>query len=243
MPDCCNREPIYAALEGPKGAGKSTVLGIVRRALHERGIRIASLNPTARGFVLHPLELLYRGFAVDPLAERVYAYRSNRQASLLQSRHVDWDVLLGDRSFITTLATRWHRTEVVGERAHFDRCRKLEWAVPLPSDVIYLDVPVETLRRRVESRGRRYGVRDEQVERLAAAREAYSAIRHSRLPELVAITWHLVDGTKPVEQVAADVADLVGRLMRRNPASDRVEVGRSEKNSASSPPQVTLRTV
>jgi thymidylate kinase len=118
-------------------------------------------------------------------------------------------VVLGDRSFITTLATRWHRTKVVGERAHFDCCRKLEWAVPLPSDVIYLDVPLEILRQRVESRGRRYGVRDEQVDRLEAAREAYSAIRRSRLPELAAIRWHLVDGTETVEHVATDVADLV----------------------------------
>jgi thymidylate kinase len=118
-------------------------------------------------------------------------------------------VVLGDRSFLTTLATRWRRSKTIGERAHFDRCRALEWAIPIPDHVIYIDAPISEIRRRVELRRRRYGVRDECVKRLQDAQNAYAAIRQSSLPELAAITWHLVSNDGLPERVAVAVLRIV----------------------------------
>ena len=211
MPSRRARALPYIAVEGAKGAGKTSALRFVREALRASGIRAACLDPTEQGCPLHPLELLHRsvGSRVDRLTERLYAYRSNRQARLAQVYRVTCDVVLGDRSFVTTLATRWERTTEIGERAHFDRCRSLEWLIPIPDHVIYIDAPTAELRRRVELRGRRYGIRDESVTRLQEVRCAYEAIRRSSLPELAPITWHFVANDGPPDGVGPEVLRIV----------------------------------
>lgn len=226
-PSCCERLRPYIAAEGAKGAGKSTALAAVRQALRQTGVRVASLDPTARGFALHPLELLHRSAVsrADGVVERVYAYRSNRQARLLCSSPETFDLVLGDRSFVTTLATRWDRTQTIGERAHFDWCRRLEWAIPVPDHVVYIDVPIAELRRRVELRGRRYGTRDECLEKLSEVQDAYAAIRRSQLPELRGIRWHRVSGEGSTDRVAAAVIRTVLTILsyekQRNAAGMR----------------------
>lgn len=201
----------YIAVEGPKGAGKTSALRFVREALRAAGIRAAGLDPTDEGCPLHPLELLHRscGSGLDRVTERLYAYRSNRQARLAQVSRGTCDVVLGDRSFVTTLATRWERTREIGERAHFDRCRNLECLIPIPDHVIYIDASTAELRRRLERRGRRYGMRDESVTRLQEVRYAYEAIRRSSLPELAAITWHVVSSEGPPDWVGPEVLRIV----------------------------------
>ena len=51
--------------------------------------------------------------------------------------------------------------------------RAQEYAVPIPDIVIYLDLPLEVTLQRLANRERNYGLRDEQIENLIKAKNAY----------------------------------------------------------------------
>jgi thymidylate kinase len=205
--------PLYVAIEGPKGAGKSTLLGSIRPALAARGVLALPLDPTSPGPRLHPLELLHLVPILgecDAIKERLYAYRSNLHADALHKRRGEnHDLVLGDRSFITTLATRWRRTVREGEARHYDRCRALEPLIPLPDHVVYLDLPVVALRARVAQRRRTYGLCDETCKALCSAGEAYHAIRCSTLPPLRRVQWHVFNASAPAKVLVEQTLELL----------------------------------
>ena len=51
----------------------------------------------------------------------------------------------------------------------------MEYAVPIPDLVIYLDLPVDVTLNRLAHRQRNYGLFDEQIERLIDTKLAYEA--------------------------------------------------------------------
>lgn len=177
--------PLYIALEGVKGSGKSTLLTQLIEHLTTQGFAVVQLGPT------HPApwwtwrELLARLPVLrswDRVIEELYAGRSShaarraaREVARLtqEGRSV---VILGDRSFYTSLVTRWERVELMGEEAHWAATRAREPHIPLPHVVVYLDISIETLLARLKSRARGYGLRDERPERLISAHAAYERL-------------------------------------------------------------------
>jgi thymidylate kinase len=197
----------YSVLEGPKGSGKSTVLAAVRTGLRAHGVAFAEVHPTRPGARFHPLEVLGRlpllG-RVDVLRERLYAYRSNHHAARVEA----WGPLvLGDRSVLTSLATRWERAERLGAEAHVRAVRRLEHRLPLPDHVFYLDVPVDELLARLEVRRpqRRYGRDHETRAHLEKDRRAYAALEQRPPAGFEGIRWHRLDARRPPEAVARDI--------------------------------------
>lgn len=217
---------MYCVLEGPKGAGKSTTLDRLRAALKAHGVAFRELNPTRPGHRLHPWELLARIprlARVDALRERLYAHRSNHHAGRLgraADAARDVPLLLGDRSILTSLATRWARTREIGVEAYVRSVRRREHRIPLPDHVFYLDLPIEDLLARLAARRphRTYGLDHETRAQLENDRQAYAHLAERPPPGFEAIRWHRIDARRAPDAVAADVLSHILTLLEKHHA-------------------------
>lgn len=208
--------PRYVVLEGLKGSGKTTLLGRLNQRLTRAGITATLLCPTRPMSAWHPLEQTFSDNPQqnDLFLQRLYAARSNFHAGALdpQAR-----LILGDRSLLTSWATRWPESDADNWQHYCEAVRRREWRIPLPDLVLFLDVPLASLQKRLAARGERdYGRHDETGERLLAARRAYRAIQ-ARLPQLSPTTrWVDIDADADpvhVEQAAWQVLVQTGVLM------------------------------
>lgn len=204
---------MYVALEGPKGSGKSTAWSAVVKALRARGIAVEFLCPTRP---IEPPTLVERLSGCGPLTacdwfrERLYAARSNFHARRAGRAA---GLLLGDRSKLTSYATRWDGRTLDTRRASVRRVDCLEPTIASPDHVLYLDAPLEVLVERVRRRGRDYGRLDESPARLAAQRAAYSELqRYSAELGLENVRWHRVDASREPEAVSGACAEVLLRL-------------------------------
>lgn len=209
---------MYIALEGLKGCGKSTVFARLPQRLRAHGVEAAPLCPTRPIPGPHWLEQLAAGSDDDALRERVYAARSNYHAA-----HVPpgAPLVLGDRSILTSYATRWDRAPAGQRRACIERVDAMENVIRRPDHVIWLEVPEPELLARLRARtGRDYGRHDETPERLRSAALAYRDMReHGHALGLGAITWHVVAAGDSPDAVLERVSKLIlDILMRARPA-------------------------
>ncbi len=211
---------MYIAIEGIKGAGKSSVLAYLERHLASMGVRHQLLRPYA---VQNPGSWLERaywwtgGYWPDWAVARFYALRSDTCVTAVPRRS---GLLIGDRSIITSYVTRWNDADPVAGMNAVDR---LERRIALPDQVILLNTSVDLALRRIARRPARcYGRRDEQRDRLHSAANAYA--RLAAEPShfgLDYIKWHVVDASRSTEQVAADVLRRIVILADLNRSSNR----------------------
>jgi thymidylate kinase len=190
--------PRYVALEGVKGAGKSTLYCALARHLFQRGVAFVELCPTRAMPAWHPLEWLTgAGLAErwDALTERLYAARSNWHARQLEPGA---GFIFGDRSILTSYAVRWPAQRTADKRRHLEEVNRREHCIALPTDVLYLEVDEDTALERIRRRpGRSYGQRDEQPARLRAHLHAYRQLREegSQLG-LGDLAWRSIDANR-----------------------------------------------
>lgn len=195
---------MYIAIEGIKGAGKSSVLAYLERHLASMGVRYQLLQPYAVQNAGSWLERAYRrtgGYWPDWAVARFYALRSDSCVTAVPRRS---GLLIGDRSIITSYVTRWNDADPI---AGMNAVDLLERRIALPDQVILLNSSVDLALRRIAQRPSRcYGRKDEQRERLRSAANAYAllAAEPSRFG-LDYVKWHVVDASRSTEQVAADV--------------------------------------
>ena len=206
--------PLYIAIEGPKGAGKSTLVECLAERLRAYGVSVALLCPTRPIPLPHPLEELAANSDDDALREQLYAARSNHHAA-----HVDRkvDLILGDRSILTSYATRWERAPAGEKPQWIERVNALEHLIGLPDHVIQLQVPQAQLLARLQARCERsYGRHDETLERIRAMQAAYRELRErgSELG-LGEIVWHDVDASATAERVLARVVVRILEILAR----------------------------
>lgn len=195
---------MYVALEGIKGSGKSSVLACIESRLATMGVRHRVLRPYAFQGADSLLERAYLRTGQhwpDWAVARFYGWRSDCRVAAIPKRA---GLLIGDRSVITSYVTRWNNADPVAGMATVDR---LEQRIALPDKVIFLDTSVELALRRISHRpARRYGCRDEQPERLRSAAMAYAKLSADPAQfGLDYVEWHVVDASRSVELVAADV--------------------------------------
>lgn len=167
---------MYIVIEGLKGAGKSTLLDALNLRLKQENVRFSLVMPTRPlpRFCLVEWLAKHCRFLIryDFFCRYLYRYRSNQHA-----RQADWHqpLILGDRSILTSLATRWP----TDNQAHYIQKTKLqEYEIPWPDEVIYLQVPFEALLLRLKGRKRNYGENDESIKRLHVAFDAYQDLQH-----------------------------------------------------------------
>lgn len=186
--------PLYVAFEGVKGCGKSTVIRGVREALSARGLAVNEVGPTHAAPCWSPLELLARVPAMrrqDAFEERLYRARARFHGRRLQ--RVRGGVVLGDRSILTPVVTRWHRAEEVGPNAWIERCIRGAPELRPPDAVLWLDLPPAVAALRCRSRGRTYGQHDEQLAALTRTREVYEHLMRCPYPALRDVHWTRLD--------------------------------------------------
>lgn len=170
---------MYIALEGIKGVGKTTILTHLKTLLAESmdNYRFDVISPTHPTPNDHPLEVQYAHEPDnDELREQVYAHRSNYHAS-----HTDWqaDMIIGDRSIITSLAVRWHRVNNgLSALSHFKQVRAKEHLIAIPDVVIQLDCDADKLLQRYALRERCYGKQEECLEAILALKQHYQSVNH-----------------------------------------------------------------
>ena len=171
---------MYIAIEGLKGTGKSTLLEILLPYLtahfDSAQHRITTLRPTKPMPEDHPLEReFYKHQNNDDYLRLLYAARSNYHAS-----RTDWnaDLIISDRSILTSLAVRWQNTkkENMTPSQHYKQVRAQENIIAIPDIVIQLDAPDTILLDRYVKRGRRYGQHEESLESVMNMRSSYTQL-------------------------------------------------------------------
>lgn len=203
---------MYIAIEGVKGSGKSTLIEALPERLRACGLTAALLCPTRAMPAWHPLERAAQQSEDDALRERLYAARSNYHAAKVPA---DAPLIVGDRSILTSYATRWHRFAETERHRCIARVDSMEHRIGRPDHVLMLNVPLPNLLTRLHQRTeRRYGKHKETAERLCATLTAYQEMR-DRAPEwgLHPIQWHDINANTTPEQVLNQVVAVICRLM------------------------------
>lgn len=185
---------MYIAFEGLKGTGKSTLLENLQMWLWTNGMDFAPLSPTS----VIPEHSWWEQAANEPryqnddeFLQALYAARSNYHASKC---NLQQSLILGDRSILTSLATRWHLA--TDKAAYCKQVRALEHLIPWPDHVILLDCSNELLIQRYAQRQRDYGKQDEAPQRLQQIRTAYQDL-HTHTGQLIPMMqWHAVDSSQ-----------------------------------------------
>lgn len=216
------RRPRYICLEGLDGSGKSTAYEAVLRELRRRNYRVYGLCPTKSTCSCvdkskcscRNIERLFNRCAALKnsrfFRQFLYAYRSNRAA-----KEIDWDadLILGDRSIVTSYICRWTDSRL-HNRLLVLMVNCLENRIPAPDYILYLEVPAEELHRRLAERGERDI--DETDERSRAMWRAYDYLRTE--PDAVRrikdTQWHTIDGDRSREEVADEVFNQIENIIQ-----------------------------
>jgi dTMP kinase len=195
--------PLYVALEGPEGCGKSTQAGLLAAALGAVLTRETGGTPVG----LRLREILHDTTVtdLDDRAEALIA-AADRAQHIARVVRPALDVgrpVVSDRSVFSTLAYQGH-----GRGLDLDQLRGInDWAVDglWPDRVILLDAPAAALAGRLHGRelDRFEAAGDDFHHRVLAGFRAMAAADPAR--------WTVVDATGDVDVVAARIRAAVGR--------------------------------
>lgn len=194
--------PAYIALEGPEGCGKSTQSRLLAEAIDAVWTRETGGTPVGERLrdILHDVtvtDLDARAEALMIAADRAQHMATVVRPALDAGRHV-----VSDRSVYSTLAYQGY-----GRQLPLEEVRRInDWALrgTWPSLVVLLEVPAEALARRMRNRD---------LDRF----EQEAAVFHERvvrgfreMAEQDHARWVVVDATRPVGKVAAEISRVVG---------------------------------
>ena len=202
---------LFVTLEGGDGSGKSTQAELLERWLVERGrtvVRTREPGGTDVGVEVREIVLHHRG-DIAPRAEALLyaADRAHHVATVVRPALERGDVVIQDRYVDSSVAYQG-----AGRVLDPHEVRGLSsWATEglMPDLTLLLDLPPEVARERLDVARTRY----DRLEAEAAAfhdrvRAAYLEIAESD-PARIAV----VDATRPVDEIAAEVRKLVERLL------------------------------
>ncbi len=188
---------MYIAIEGVKGSGKSTLLARLTEKLQQQNVQFVSFNPTRPMPMQSWWEQSYEQWAHDDtFISALYSARANYHA---QATDFQQDLVLGDRSILTSMVTRWqqNRHQLT---SYIRQVQMQEQAVPVPDVVLYLDVSLNVVQQRLAQRQRHYGLQDETLLRLQQTQQAYRQIfRQKQRFGLQDMQVEVIDANKNAE--------------------------------------------
>ncbi len=209
----------YFALEGLKGIGKSTTMIELKNILHQQKIEYISYDLTKASPLNQSLklELISNNHPDlreidDDFCEQLYIERANYHYEELQKAKVNFahdPLIIGDRSIITSIVTRWKRVEQIGEDQYIDqilRGRLFE----MPDVIFYLDLAIDQIKERQKHRldttGRTYGLREEKIDRLIDIEKTYHYLmKDCQYSSLKSIRWIRIDASQNPTQIAQTI--------------------------------------
>ena len=189
--------PVYIALEGLEGCGKSTHttrLGQHLDAVITREPGGTRIGTELRAILANPdnVEMDRRTEALLMAADRAQHMAEVIAPALERGQHV-----VSDRSIYSTLAYQGYGRQL----GTTDLLAISQWALRdrLPDIVIYIDVPTDVLNERLAKRDLDRFER-EGAEFFARIAQGFSELRQAD-PE----RWIVIDGTMPKDDVEADI--------------------------------------
>ena len=207
-----NVKGVYICLEGLKGAGKTTIFNNLVTKLREKEVDFSTVSPTRSSGNVHLIERLMKKFPSlkSKRLPRIflYAHRSNYAAA-----HANWNkpLILGERSIATSFATKWSHSSI-RTQFNFGIINLLENKIRTPDYVIYIDVPHDILRERIDSRDKERDM-DDSVSRLKEMEEAYlQMMNHCQIKRMSNVKWIQVSGVGSPESICGNILELITQL-------------------------------
>ena len=135
---------LYIAIEGLDGSGKSTLVDNLSCKLsHDKRIlQVARPTKSIEGLdsLLERINMRYPTLSRNDIF-RIFLYAERSRNA---TRHIDWSkgLILGDRSIVTSYATRWRR--ILGSRQmSLLLVNIIESSIPAPDHILFLQLPLE----------------------------------------------------------------------------------------------------
>lgn len=200
-------QPRFVALEGIKGAGKSTLALALMEALTPYLEEPIQLFRPTRASAPYLWERTARASFLcrnEFFLNELYIRRARAAA-----RAIDWRrPTLGDRSLLTSFACRLPtKSSLIA--SHIERQLQREPLNPWPGQVIWLHLPPETAHLRLKNRREvRTNQHHESLAALHSQHLGYQALydwsRKIGLP-----SWQLVDARQPTDQLVEKILPLL----------------------------------
>jgi thymidylate kinase len=162
---------MYIAIEGIKGAGKSTIFKALKNDTFSSSNEISFFPITAPMPAWHPIEKLYQTYPFckenDAFIEYLFLQRA-----LYHNPETKNTLVVGDRSVATSIVTRWHKWK--DPLYTIKKVRREYRQIMKPDVIIYIDTPVSISIQNISQRVRKKtGFQQENTAELCKASEVY----------------------------------------------------------------------
>jgi thymidylate kinase len=207
---------IYICIEGLDGSGKSTVISSLKKELKSEGINIDVISPTK---VLEKnknkfLEKTYKNISFFSKSRiyRAFLY-ADRSNNATKATNWNADLILGDRSIITSYVVSWSNIKLLNKLKFF-RVDLLERKIYAPDHVIFIDVSYNKLNERLNTRSDKRDI-DETFERSRKMKKAYiSFMKNNYIKRIKDVKWHVINGDDSKEVVLVNVKKLALEILK-----------------------------
>lgn len=207
---------MYICLEGVKGSGKSTLLQNIVCYFEQKNKDFEVASPTKPTPKNVWWEVLFKNFPflkkIDTLKQKLYIQRANWVA-----KHTNWTkkMVIGDRSIITSYVTRWQKWD--NPTICVNKIDVIN-TMPAPDYVLYLDISLDAVMKRLQNRVRDYGKEDETPQKVTADMQAYHDLKNGKyeVKRLKNTTWIGLNAELSPENLLKQAIEIIENLEKKH---------------------------
>lgn len=195
----------WLIVEGSEGTGKGTAITYITSLLAAKGIAHICTREPGGTPIAEEIRTLVKGSHDEDMSSMCelllfYAARSQVIENLIKPALERGDWVVSDRSWFSTVAYQCAGRGL--DRALVDNLNERIVGNVAPDRVILLDAPLDVAMARVDSRGERDRIEQEDRDFFERVRSAYIDLSDS--PE-----WTLIDASKEIGEVHRCIASVV----------------------------------
>lgn len=204
----------FIVIEGLDGAGSTTQAAILNRWFLDRGLPVRLTWEPTDGPIGATLRLILTGRIVNLPREGMASPPGEAVLALLFAAdrldHLENNVMPCLKSGVNVISDRYYLSslayQTLDDRLDLDWVRRVNSLCRRPDLTVFIDVGPEECHRRMVAQGRHLELYEE-ISKLTRVRENYLSIMDLLARE--GETIEIVDGTPPVDEVAAQIARAV----------------------------------